>query len=322
MAWDTGSWGEVMASAALPIRTVDREESPARAQLRVVANRAAAGSPRPARVPRRKLIQQDFAAVNGDRERLKGELFEAAQIQRKLTGPRYVRRDGLEVAGELFPAGYLSGDFFSTFEVRKRTVFAVGDIAGKGIAAGLWFTHLVSLVRILASRRLQPAQALAAVNRELYLSRPGPPITSIFLGSIDANTGDLEFCNAGHPAPLVLRAGAGMTELRDGGPVLGALATAAFETGHTTLAPGDILLVYTDGLVECRNRAGEEFGAERLISSATSAADKSARGILFSLLGEVQDFAANEERQDDITLMVIRRDDTPRGAPLRKAHGC
>ncbi len=313
MAWDTGSWGEVMASAAIRIRTVHREESRTRAELRSVTNRAAVSELRPARVPPRKLVQQELAAANRDRERLLAELFEAAQMQRKLTGPRYMRRDGLEVAGELFPAGYLSGDFFSTFQVRKRTAFAVGDIAGKGIAAGLWFTHLVNLVRILASRRLQPAQALAAINRDLYLSRPESPMTSIFLGIIDGDTGELTFCNAGHPAPLLLRADAEITELRDGGPVLGALATAAFETGHTTLAPGEILLVYTDGLVECRNRAGEEFGAGRLISSAAGAADKSARGILFSLLGAVQDFAANEERQDDITLMVIRRDVAPRG---------
>ena len=122
-----------------------------------------------------------------------------------------------------------------------------------------------------------------------------------------ARTGDLVYSNAGHPAPFVLRRDGSVEWLSRGGPVLGAVPDATFVNGGAVLNPGDTLLGYTDGILECRNTRGEEFGVERLVDATRSAIAPSASATLFSVLGSVQDFAAAEPRLDDLALMVVRR---------------
>src|SRR5437763_13505240 len=100
-------------------------------------------------------------------ESLRQDLLEAAQVQRRLNGPRELRRGSYEIACETFPVRYISGDFCTVFDVGHRTVFALGDIAGKGLTAGMWFTQVVSTVRIHAASKSDPAEAMTAINRDL-----------------------------------------------------------------------------------------------------------------------------------------------------------
>jgi serine phosphatase RsbU (regulator of sigma subunit) len=269
------------------------------------AGTVTSSAPEPAELDRGALDEQ-LAALHQERRQFYNELFEAAQVQRKLSGPRQWRRGRFEVASETFAVRFLSGDFVTLWEQEGALIFALGDIAGKGLAAGMWFTHIVSLLRVYAESRPDPAAVAAEVNRELCRLHPGPPITTLFLGKLDGNGGGLEYCSAGHPAPLLLRA-QGTTEwLREGGPVLGAVGNARFDAGRVVLDPGDRLLAYSDGLLECRNAAGEEFGMMRILAAASRAEGASASSLLFSLLGAAQDFAASQPRQDDLSLLVVR----------------
>ena len=251
-------------------------------------------------------LEFHLAALERERREFHLELLEAAHVQRRLSGPRQLTRGVFDIAGEVFPARYLAGDFVSVMDVGKRTWVFLGDIAGKGVAAAMWFTHLVSLIRCNAAACDDTAAVMRAVNRELCALRPTPPITSMVLLRLDWHSDRLEYCNAGHPPALLLRRNSALERLETGGPVLGVIADAAFESARTLLHPGDVLLGCSDGVLECRNRNDEEFGDQRFVDLARQHAGEPAHAALFSLLGGLQDFAVDMPRQDDVSLLVIR----------------
>jgi serine phosphatase RsbU (regulator of sigma subunit) len=252
-------------------------------------------------------LESELAQLRQERDAVNRAFFEAAQVQRRLSGPRQLRRGSFEIAGELFPVSYLSGDFLSTFDAHGRTFLAIGDLAGKSLSAGMWFTYIVGLIRIYSESLKQPAAVASAINRHCAALRPEPLFGTLFLGSLDQHTGELEYCNAGHPAPLLLRRSGMVEALADGGPLLGALPDAEFACGGAVLRPGDTLLGYTDGILECRNAAQEEFGMERLTRTAVALRASSANAVLFSVLAAAQDFAGDNLRNDDFALLVARR---------------
>ncbi len=263
-----------------------------------------------------RALEEQLTALQRERDELHQALFQAAQVQRKLCAPRQLRRGRFEIASEIFPVRYISGDFYDVQELGEAIGLAVGDIAGKGLAAGLWFAHLMGLIRIHAGASTVPAATVAAINRDLYQLPSGPPMASLFLGRLDSRQGELIYCNAGQPPALLLRRDGSVESLREGGPLLGAVPQASFRSGRVVVEPGDALIVYTDGIVECRpasRDSGEEFGVRRLLAAARSAGRSSASSTLFSVLGAVQDFAGSHPRDDDFTLMVVRRlDEGPR----------
>lgn len=232
------------------------------------------------------------------------EVFDALQVPRRLSGPRRVRRGPFEIASEIFPAQFFSGDFVSVFDVGGATFLALGDIAGKGLTAAMWSTHVLGLVRTYCASLGSPEAALAAINRDLY-ALGSVPLTTIVLARLDWQRAELRYSNAGHFAPLVHRANGQVEQLTVGGPVLSAIHDASFEAAQINFSSADMLIAYTDGLVECRSQHGEEFGAERLLAGVRHSRGLSASQALFSLVGAAQDFAAGTPRADDLTLMVV-----------------
>jgi sigma-B regulation protein RsbU (phosphoserine phosphatase) len=118
---------------------------------------------------------------------------------------------------------------------------------------------------------------------------------------------DLEYCNAGLPAPLLVRQDKAVEFLQEGGPMLGAVQNAEFRTGEVAFHPGDMLIAYSDGVTECQNTQDQEFEMGRLTAAATALAGMNANKVLFSLLGAVLDFADSCSPGDDLTLLVVRR---------------
>ena len=260
----------------------------------------------PAPATSARALGEQLAALRHDHEGLHRVFSEAAQVQRKLSPPCRLQRGRFDIAAEIFPVRHLSGDFLSVFDLGPQTVLGIGDIAGKGGSAGMWFTLMVGLVRVLAASLKDPAEIAARINDYLGALQPEAPITTLFLTWADMRTGELTYCNAGHPMPVVLRREGSLEFLGTGGPVLGAVPGATFDTGRATLHPGDTLLGYSDGILECENTWGEQFGLERLVDATRSAACcPSANAALFSVLGATRDFAAGKARMDDIALMVV-----------------
>lgn len=258
---------------------------------------------------RERVLEDELATLLREHDDLRRSMYEAAQVQRKLCGPRLIRRQPFEIASELFPVHHLSGDFISVFELGTDLAFAIGDIVGKGLSAGMWFTHVVGMIRLQMETLGDPAAVLFAINRNLLHTRLEMPLTTVLLGRLSPQTGEVTYCSAGHPPALVFRNDGQVESLREGGPVLGVLAGAGFANGRTTLRPGDTLLAYSDGITECRNENGAEFGAERVATAGQISRGSGAGDTLFSVLGAAEVFAGSQSREDDIALIVVRRGD-------------
>ncbi len=283
-------------------RRRDKHFSAPRAGVATVAEDAETPSGLPQQV---RFLEDQLAFLHQENGELRQVLYGAAQLQRKLCAPRDVRRGRFEIASEIFPARHLSGDFYSVLEMEDTLGLAVGDIAGKGLIAGLWFTYLIGLVRMHMGSRGDPAAAASGINPNLLQVDTAPPTVALFLARLNTLTGELVYCNAGQPPALLIRKDHTVELLEDGGPILGAIADAPFANGRVVLEPGDTLIAYSDGIVECRNEHDEEFGANRLLTAALNAQGISANSALFSILGATQDFAAGCPQNDDLTLMAV-----------------
>ena len=249
----------------------------------------------------------ELNSLRMEHAKLQQAVFEAAQVQRRLCLPREVTWGEFEIAGEIFPVRHLSGDFFKVMKFRSALGLALGDIAGKGLTAGIWQTHVMGLLHRAAHRNVNPGRALAEVNRNLCRDEEQPPLAALFFARINARTNELTYCNAGLPAPLLLRDNGTLERLEEGGPILGAVAEGIYRTGKVTLNSGDMFVGHSDGVTECQNSQDEEFDMPRLTEAAKAVAGTSATKALFSLLGTVLDFADSCSPGDDMTLLVLRR---------------
>jgi serine phosphatase RsbU (regulator of sigma subunit) len=251
-------------------------------------------------------LLEEMDSLVRERLELHAQLFEAAQIQRKLSGPRSVECGRMEFASEVFAARYLSGDFAVLMQNGSKVLATLGDIAGKGFAAGMWFTNLAGLLQSYGHPDSEPAEILTEINRHLCYLRPAAPFVTAFLAQIDCDSGEVAYTNAGHFPPMLLCADGQAELLEVGGPLLGAVENAEYQSGHVSLEPGDTLLAYSDGVLECRNEVGEEFGSARLLTAFEQAQQLTARNALVALLAAVQDFANGKPLSDDVSLTVIR----------------
>lgn len=268
--------------------------------------------PRSSRGSRYQELELKLATLQKDYADLHAGLFEAAQVYRRLCAPRLVRHGDFEIASEVFAARHLPGDFFTGEETGDGVILALGDVSGKGLAAGMWITLLLGLLATNSAAGREPQVIVAGVNRDLCRMSLGAPLASLFLARLDSVNGMLHYCSAGHPPALLLREDGKLESLSEGGPLLGVVPEASFVSGNVELRVGDVLLVYSDGILEARNYADQEFGLKHLEAQLRRARSGSADAVLFSVLGAVQDFAGACPQSDDMSLVVVRRF-APRG---------
>lgn len=265
-------------------------------------------TPQTAAMPASVSAQEEVDSLLQERLDLHAQLFEAAQIHRKLSGPRVLQHGDMQIASEVFAARYIPGDFVVLAHHGSKVLAALGDIAGKGFAAGMWFTHLAALLQSYGRPDSDLRRTAAEINCHLCDLRPIAPFVTAFIAQIDCDRGALTYCNAGHFPPVLLRADGQTEMLSSGGPLLGAIEDAEFESGQILFEPGDMLVVYSDGVLECRGASGEEFGSSRLLTTLREAKQPSAQATLMTLLAAVQDFANGNPLADDVSLSVIQRD--------------
>jgi len=249
---------------------------------------------------RLETLQQQYAELHT-------AIFEAAQVHRRLCAPSLVHYGAFDIASEIFAVRHLPGDFFTTEEANEGLVLALGDIGGKGLAAGMWVPHLAGLIRKYTAKNSSPETIVAGVNRDFARLSSVAPLSSLFVARLNAASGTLDYCSAGHPPALLLRAGGELENLSEGGPVLGVVPAAKFDCGTVQLRLDDALLVCSDGILESFNEADQEFGSRRLEAEFRRAHGGSAEAMLFSVLGAVQDFAAPRALTDDMTLVLITK---------------
>jgi len=251
-------------------------------------------------------LELKLAALQKDYADLHTELIEAAQVHRRLCAPRLVKYDDFEIASETFAVRHVSGDFFTVAETDRGVVLALSDICGKGLAAGMWTTYLTGLIATHTAASVEPEVIVDRVNRDLCRMLPMAPLASLFLARLDPVSGRFDYCCAGHPPALLLRASGQLESLSEGGLLLGVMPAASFRKGCVKLCEGDVLLACSDGILESLNNESQEFGYERLEAQLRGAQSSSANSALFSILGAVQDFAATRPLIDDMTLVIVR----------------
>ena len=268
----------------------------------------------PAFSPRSQVnaLEQKLETLQKDYAELNAAIFEAAQVHRRLCAPSLIRYGSFDIASEIFAVRHLPGDFFAVEETDRGLVFALGDIGGKGLAAGMWVTHLIGLIRTHTAISNNPHAIAAAVNRDIARLASVEPLSTMFVGRLNADTGTLDYCSAGHPAAMLLRSNGKLESLSEGGPMLGVVPSASFACGTVQLRAEDVMLVCSDGILESFDEMESEFGVHRLEAEFRRAQGGSAEAVLFSVLGAVQDFAAPRPLTDDMTLVIVRNTNSER----------
>lgn len=247
------------------------------------------------------------------REALEKELEIAKEVQNQLFPQQLPTLRSLQIAASCLPARQVSGDYYDFLVHDEAHVdIVVGDISGKGISAALLMASLQSTIRSGLSHlngSLSPAHRMAAVvknvNRQLYRRSSPESFSTLVLNHFDADTMKLYYCNAGHHPPLVFSNG-DVTGLTAGGTVVGLFENWDFEAGEVTLRPGDLIVYFTDGVVEAVNPDGEQFGTERLIELVRTNTFLTAEDIHALIVDQVFEWSGGTEQADDITVLCVK----------------
>jgi phosphoserine phosphatase RsbU/P len=239
-----------------------------------------------------------------EQARIEHELRIAAEIQRALLPPGRNVGPFYEAMGTSLPSRSIGGDFFDyTQRMDGSFGFAVGDVSGKGPAAALLTAKIQGLLSAGADHGT-PAEIMQTVNRGLTRRAVEAKYATVFQATLTP-TGLLMFCNAGHNPPLVYGSG-GLRMLQSGGMPAGMFDFAQYENASEQLQPGDVVIVYTDGVTEALNTEGQEFGEERLATIAAERHKEDASAILQAIVQSVQTFARGAPQHDDVTAMVVK----------------
>ena len=260
---------------------------------------------------------QGLLRESEEKSRLQSELEIAKEVQNQLFPRTVPRVPGLEVYGVCKPARVVSGDYYDFLDLgEERVGLVLGDVAGKGISAALLMAAIQSSLRAQTSNGLSPGRSLAGkcistaeivgrLNRQLYESTSIEKYATFFCSVYDGKTRRLTYTNAGHLPPVVFR-GREMQRLAKGGTVVGLFSPVSYEEGEIELAPGDLLLAFSDGITEPENVYDEEFGEERLLEVVRRAMLSSPAMLVEEIYRSVGDWTGTPELQDDMTLLVAK----------------
>ena len=260
----------------------------------------------------RREAEQALRAEREAAARVAGELEAARRIQLGTlpqAAAAFPHESRFELASILEPARAVGGDLYDFFRLDERHVFVlIGDVSGKGVPASLFMSITKALSKSVALRQRPDLRSvLTQTNVEIARENPEALFVTVFAAVLDADSGTLEYWNAGHDAPLLKSAQLGSLESAHGGPPLGVLDEFDYGSDRATLFPGDTLVLFTDGVTEAINAAGEFYGRQRLETVlARASADTTAKDLLQMILDDLREFVGAAEPSDDVTLLVLR----------------
>lgn len=234
------------------------------------------------------------------------EIEIAREVQKRLFPQRVPELPNVLLAAHCIQARSVGGDFYDFLDLGPdRVGLVLGDVSGKGIPAALRMANLQAYLRVLSDSAPQdPLRVVRQVNRSLWQSTPPGDFATLFLGIFAGSARRLSYINCGHNPPLCLRRDGTMEWLGATATVLGAFEEWECALGRTQLAPGDLLVAYSDGVTEAR-RGDEHFGEERLVEALRAHPDAAPDHIVSEILDRVQKFGAGDQ-SDDLTLLVAR----------------
>ncbi|MBE0642865.1 MAG: SpoIIE family protein phosphatase [Bacteroidetes bacterium] len=277
-------------------RTLGNEEL---AELQALAEHATLGW-------KNAMLSEDMR----EKERIKQDVLIAQHIQTAMLPSRTPESEVFELAAITLPAREVGGDFYDYLPFSDGLLgLVVGDVSDKGVSAAMIMASTISTVRFAAEIEDSPRRILEVANRRLYRDTFRQMFSAVCFAILDERTLEMRFTNAGLPKPLLVREGeAFLIEWSENGShyPLGMLPETDYHEELLQLQPGDVLVLYTDGIIESTNERDDEFGIRRLRDTVRATASKTAQEILFQIITEAQEHHGGTDQSDDVTMMVLR----------------
>lgn len=253
----------------------------------------------------------EMALENGQRTMLMNrELAIAAEIQDAILPKAFSNHGEYELYARINPARVVSGDFFDYYTISKYKVgVVIGDVSGKGMPAAIFMAFCQAFLRSLVKVVYDPGALVSSVNQNLCeINRSGLFVT-LFYGVLDLKSKRLDYVNAGHPHPMILRGNGALAPLAglNKGALVGLFPEEHFLTQSVTLAEGDFLVAFTDGILESKNKRNELFGENGVSTLLQSRKFIGTKKLADSLLRAVKEFSFPNENQDDQSVLVLRK---------------
>lgn len=253
----------------------------------------------------------ELERTTAERERLESELNIASEIQSSFLPQTEPELAGIQVAGLSLPARETGGDFFDyVYDEGHPLTLTIFDVSGKGLPAALFMLLTRSALRTLGSQTMDPSEVLTRANTliEQDSAESGMFVTT-FYSQLDPKTRKFTYANGGHNPPMLFRSDGRVEELKATGIALGLMDGMIYDQNQVTLEPGDLLLLYTDGVTEAINPDEEEFGVARLRTTVESNRTMRAAEVVNRIKDTVFDFCGTEPQFDDFTLTVVKIED-------------
>ena len=246
-----------------------------------------------------------------DRLSLKGELEVAREIQLAMLPTGTYAAGDAEICGITRPANTVGGDFYDVLPLsgdpEGRVIVTIGDVAGKGSPAALLMALLLAVLRTLVDERLEPCALMARLNRQICRHTPGSRFITLFYGVYTPATGALTFVNAGQNPPLLRRVDGTIERLAGTGIALGMFESSVYEAVDTHIGNGDMLVMYSDGITEAENPAGEPFEETGLGQFISAHGHQAPAWLAPAILRAVEAHARDSRFTDDLTVLILNR---------------
>ncbi|UCC79532.1 MAG: SpoIIE family protein phosphatase [Candidatus Zixiibacteriota bacterium] len=257
-----------------------------------------------------KLANNNLLNERRAKEILESELAVASQIQEQLLPKSLPFIEGYSMEAFQIQCKQVGGDLYDVAKLDDgRTLFLLADVSGKGMGAALLASNILASFRMLYNTKdFNLLDAICHVSKQLLaFTRPGD-FATLFMGLLNSQTGMLQYVNAGHNPPIIIRDNGEVEYLEASGIPIGTLNLAVWEEATLKLNINDLLLVFSDGIPEAEDRHGEQFGDERLEKLALRNPGQSPRELIAAIMNDVNRFIESNPRSDDITMIVLRRE--------------
>jgi len=239
--------------------------------------------------------------------KLREEMRLANEIQVNLLPHRPPEIPGYQICGKSIPAKEVGGDYFDFIPLgNEKIAFCLGDISGKGIPAALLMANLQATLRGQTILNFSCKDCISFANKLLYLNTDAKKYATLFYGILDYRNNQISYCNAGHNNPILISKDKKVERLSIGGIVVGIMPEYPFQETSFQINPGDLLVLFSDGITEAMNESEKEYEEERLIKSLLELHDNSAEDIIETILKTVNEFSGYTEPMDDKTIVVIK----------------
>ncbi|MBV8708745.1 MAG: SpoIIE family protein phosphatase [Acidobacteriaceae bacterium] len=249
-----------------------------------------------------------LAEVEQKEKLMASELAQASEMQQSLLPAEAPVYEGYDIAGFNLPCRTVGGDYFDFTPYQDgRLGLLVGDVSGKGMPAAIMMSSLQARIQMLTETQPDPATAVTLLNRNLAGRFPLGKFITFFFGLLHTESGVLLYSNAGHNYPLILRADGRVEQLPGSDLILGIDPSVQYQLREISLGSGDLLALYSDGVTEARNSAGEEFGEHGLASFLTKWKEEPCQNIIHSLAKHVRLWCENAAFHDDFTIVLVKR---------------